>query len=142
MAKKFICTKDFFTGTTDELVCEFDAYNNYEILTEFYDNVPECCSFPKEVYFEDGPNDDWEDFVIWKDGKIASRAGIWKYSDEAWEVAGVITRPEYRQKGYSSRIVRHCIAKILEQGRIATCTTGEDNIAMIKTAIKAGFKIR
>ena len=138
----FVCTKETFAGTVDASVSEFDACENYDLLTRFYDSCPECQSFPKEEYFAGGWYDSWVDYVIWEDGKIAARAGIWKVNDEAWEVAGVITRPEYRQKGYSVRIVRHCIAKIVEQGRTAILSTAETNFPMIGAAQKAGFKIQ
>lgn len=138
----FICTQETFAGTTDPSASEFDAYENYDALAAFYDSCPECESFPKEEYFSGDWYDNWVDYVIWEDGRIAARAGIWKVSDEQWEVAGVITRPEYRQRGYSVRIVRHCIAKILEQGRMAILSTAETNYPMIGAARKAGFRKR
>ena len=138
----FTCEKKGFNGTLDPAVVEFDAFGNYEILTQFYDSCPECESFPKEEYFGGGWYDKWVDYVIWEDGRLAARAGIWKENDQKWEVAGVITRPEYRQKGYSVRIVRHCIAKILEQGRTAILSTAETNYPMIGAATKAGFQMR
>lgn len=94
----FICTKDTFSGALDESLEIFDAYENYELITAFYDSCPECQSFPKEEYFGGNWYNNWEDYVIWMDGRIAARAGIWKVDDEKWEVAGVITRPEYRKK--------------------------------------------
>ena len=135
----FICTKDSAIGTFDESVELFDAYKNYELITEFYDSCPECQSFPKEEYFNGNWYDNWEDYVIWEKGKIAARAGIWKPSEDKWEVAGVITRPEYRQKGYSVRVVSHCIARILEQGKDAILSTAETNYSMIAVAKKTGF---
>lgn len=138
----FICTKDTFNGALDESVVSFDAYNNYELITAFYDSCPECQSFPKEEYFEGNWYNNWEDYVIWEDGIIAARAAIWKDNEEQWEVAGVITRPEYRKKGYSVRLVSHCIAKILEQGKIAILSTAETNYSMIGAAKKAGFELQ
>ncbi|MBE5776503.1 MAG: GNAT family N-acetyltransferase [Clostridiales bacterium] len=135
----FICTKETFTGTLDASAVPFDAYENYELITAFYDSCPECQSFPKEEYFDGDWYANWEDYVIWEDGRIAARAGIWKVSEVQWEVAGVITRPEYRNKGYSARLVAHCIAKILEQGKMAILSTAETNISMIRAAKKAGF---
>ena len=135
----FTCTKDTFSGSFDESVVPFDAFENYELITALYDSCPECQSFPKEEYFDGGWYDNWEDYVIWADGRIAARAGIWKSNEERWEVAGVITHPEYRHKGYSVRVVSHCIAKILEQGKTAILSTAETNYSMIRTAEKAGF---
>lgn len=138
----FVCTKDMFSGSLDPFIVEFDAYENYDIITELYDSCPECQSFPKEEYFEGNWYDKWVDYVIWEDGRIAARAGIWKLNEEEWEVAGVITRPEYRLQGYSVRMVSHCISKILEQGKTAILSTAETNYPMIGAAKKAGFIIR
>ena len=138
----FICTKELFRGKTDESVSVFDAYETYEQLTEFYDSCPECESFSKEEYFSGGWYDNWTDYVIREDGRIAARAGIWRSSEAEWEVAGVITRPEYRGRGYSARLAAHCIAVIVEQGRTAILSTAETNYPMIAAAKRAGFVLR
>ena len=138
----FICTKDTFSGTFDKTVLPFDAYENYDLITSFYNSCPECQSFPKDVYFEGDWYADWEDYVIWEDGRIAARAGIWKKDRMYWEVAGVITRPEYRNKGYSVSMISYCIARILEQGKIAVLSTAQTNLAMIHAAKKAGFVLQ
>jgi len=70
---------------------------------------------------------------------IAARAGIWKENDAAWEVAGVIVRPEYRGRGYAQRLVRYCIGVIHANGRDAILVTHESNKAMINAALRAGF---
>lgn len=135
----FICTEDTLQGGTDPQAAEFDAFGQYEKIVEFYDSCPECASFPKEEYFAGDWYANWIDYVIWEDGRIAARAGIWKYSEEQWEVAGVITRPEYRGRGYSARLVAHCATKILQAGKRAYLTTAETNTPMIAAAKKAGF---
>ena len=137
----FICTKDNTTGHLDPSVVPFDAFNNYEAITAFYDSCPECQSFPKEEYFQGDWYNQWEDHVIWDQGRIVARAGIWKVSQQEWEVAGVITLPEYRKKGYSTRILSHCIYLILLQGKNAILSTAETNISMITAAKKAGFML-
>ena len=135
----FICTKLDKRMGADDLVRAFDAWENYDELCAFYDSCPECQSFPKEEYFNGDWYDNWEDYVIWEDDIIAARAGIWKIDNKVWEVAGVITRPEYRQKGYSARLVSYCVSKILEQGKTAILSTAETNYAMIRVAKKVGF---
>ena len=135
----FICTKDTFIGTLDASVESFNAYENYGLIAAFYDSCPECQSFPKEEYFDGDWYKNWEDYVIWEDSRIAARAGIRKINDKTWEVAGVITRPEYRQKGYSERLVSYCLSKIFEQGKVAILSTAETNYAMIRVAKKVGF---
>ena len=135
----FICTKDTFNGVLDKSVILFDAFSNYETITAFYDSCPECQSFPKEEYFNGDWYDNWEDYIIWEDNRIAARAGIWKKDENNWEVAGVITHPKYRNRRYSEIVVSHCIAKILEQGKVAILSTAETNYAMIRVAKKVGF---
>ena len=135
----FICPKNTVVSAEDPLVSTFDAWENYDILCDFYDSCPECQSFPKEEYFAEGSQEKWTDYVIFENGVIAARAGIWRCDDEQWEVAGVITRPEYRGRGYAQRLVRHCIGVIHANGRDAILTTHETNQAMIAAAIKAGF---
>ena len=138
----FVCTKELFHGNADDSISEFDVYANYDAITDFYDSCPECESFPKEEYFSGDWYKNWVDCVIWEDSRIAARAGIWRCSETEWEVAGVITRPEYRGRGYSARLVAHCIAVIVEQGRNAILSTAETNLPMISAATRAGFVLR
>ena len=138
---KFICAKDDFTGMADMRVELFDAFENYDMLNEFFGKHDKNLMEDKNIYFEGYDFKAWDDYVIIEQGEIISRAGIWKVNNTHWEVAGVSTLPEYRRQGYGEAVVRSCIAKILESGKIATCTTKTTNIAMINTALKAGFRI-
>lgn len=138
---KFICTKDDFKGEADVRVRIFDAFENYDMLNEFFGKHDKKLMEDKATYFEGYDFQAWDDYVIMENGEIISRAGIWKMNDSEWEVAGVSTLPEHRKKGYGEAVVRSCIAKILEEGKVATCTTKTTNTAMINTALKAGFKI-
>lgn len=80
--------------------------------------------------------------MIWEDGVIAARAGLWKGNDAAWEVADVIVRPKYRGRGYAKRLLGHCIGIIHANGKNAILSTHETNKAMIAAALAAGFEIR
>ena len=73
-------------------------------------------------------------------GQIISIAAVCYLSDEAWEVAAVSTLKSYRRKGYSKRVLSFITAYILETGRLATCSTNEDNVAMIAAAKSIGFQ--
>lgn len=138
---KFICAKADFTGGADVRVRIFDAFENYDMLNEFFGKHDKKLMEDKATYFDGYDFKAWDDYVIIENGKIISRAGIWKVNDSCWEVAGVSTLPEYRRRGYGEAVVRSCIAKILEEGKVATCTTKTTNTAMINTALKAGFRI-
>lgn len=138
---KFICTKDMFSGNADERVVRFDAFENYDMLNEFFGKHDKKLMEDKATYFDGYDFEAWDDYVIIENGEIIARAGIWKVNDKCWEVAGVSTLPEYRRNGYGEAVVRSVIGKILKEGKIATCTTKTTNTPMINTALKAGFKI-
>lgn len=140
MLVNFKCVKDSFKGTFSDSVSEFDAHEKFEQLIEFFCSFDKKLRFTKEEYFRDAvPDDVWDDYVIWVDQKIVSRAAVWKYSPTAWEVAAVATLPEYRGKGYSEMLVAHCTATILSNGMVATCTTDGANTAMRRVLEKVGF---
>ncbi len=79
--------------------------------------------------------------AIVEDCRIISCAAVWRYSEEAWEVAAVITREGYRRRGYSKRMAAFVTRHILQNGRRATCTTNDDNAAMLATAKSVGFRV-
>ncbi|HEY3289962.1 MAG TPA: GNAT family N-acetyltransferase [Anaerolineae bacterium] len=74
-------------------------------------------------------------------GKVISLAAEWRYFESAWEVAAVVTREGYRRRGYSKRVVAFVTAHILQNGRRPTCTTRDDNTAMLATAKSVGFTV-
>ena len=74
-------------------------------------------------------------------GRIISMAAIWRYSDLAWELAAVSTRPEFRRQGCGQSVASFVTAAILDQGRRATCLTAVDNVAMQRTAQSVGFYV-
>jgi predicted GNAT family acetyltransferase len=80
-------------------------------------------------------------YAIVEGDEIASIAAEWRYSDEAWDVAAIVTAPAYRRQGYAKSVVSFVTGQILEAGRVATCTTQHDNIAMIRTAESVGFQV-
>ena len=135
----FTCTKEDFAGSFDSRVTEFDAWENYDLLNEFFGAHDASLMCSKEEYFDGFDTSTWTDYVIIEDGAIVSRAAIWKRSDDVWEVAGVSTRPDRRSEGYGAAVVKSCIAKIVENDKTAACTTRPNNIAMINTALQAGF---
>lgn len=88
---KFICTDENLKNCTSNTVTKFDAYENYAMLNEFFGMHDKSLMCAKEEYFKDFDYNAWTDYVIIEDGKIISRAGIWKRNDSEWEVAGVST---------------------------------------------------
>lgn len=70
---------------------------------------------------------------------ILAIAAVWRCSDSAWEVAAVSTREGFRQRGLAKSVVSFATRHILEAGKLATCTTGEENLAMRKTVEAVGY---
>ena len=63
-------------------------------------------------------------------------AAEWRYADDAWEAAAVSTLESHRRRGYGKRVVAFVTAHILASGRLATCHTAPDNLAMLRTALR------
>jgi RimJ/RimL family protein N-acetyltransferase len=72
--------------------------------------------------------------------QIQAMAAIWRYSQAAWEVASVYTRPEARGRGYAQAVVSFVTAAMLEAGKRATCSAGSDNPAMQRVVEHVGFQ--
>jgi predicted GNAT family acetyltransferase len=79
--------------------------------------------------------------AIVEDGKIIACTAVWRYSEQSWEVAAVMTREGYRRHGYAKQVVAFVTAYILQQGHRPTCTTQDDNVAMLATARSVGFQV-
>ena len=73
-------------------------------------------------------------------GQLQAMAAVWRYSEAAWEVASVYTRPEARGRGYAQAVVAFATAAILRAGKRATCSTACDNVAMQRVAERVGFR--
>jgi predicted GNAT family acetyltransferase len=73
--------------------------------------------------------------------RMISCAAVWRYSPQCWEVAAVSTLPDFHRQGYSKRVVSFVTEYILNSGKVATCSTDDDNLAMIATARSVGFQV-
>jgi RimJ/RimL family protein N-acetyltransferase len=73
-------------------------------------------------------------------GQLHAIAAVWRYSEDAWEVASVYTRPEARGRGYAQAVVSLVTAAILSAGKRATCSAASDNPAMQRVAERVGFQ--
>jgi GNAT superfamily N-acetyltransferase len=80
--------------------------------------------------------------ALLKDGHCLAMAGLWAWSDEAWEVIAVGVSPDHRCRGLGKGIVSFVTEEILSHGRVATITTREDNAAMLRVIECLGFQPR
>ena len=77
---------------------------------------------------------------LFRDGKMLARAAVERYSETHWETGDVRTCRKVRSKGYAKQVSYFVTQYILENQRIATGHTEEDNIAMQHVFISLGFK--
>lgn len=84
---------------------------------------------------------DYQYAVIMEGDKPVTCAGVWRFSDTAWEMVAVSTLTPYRKRGYAKQAVSFVTAYILGANRLATCGTNDENTAMIATAKSVGFQI-
>ena len=71
--------------------------------------------------------------------KIVSSAGVWRFSENWWDIVAAGTLKNYRRRGFSKSIVAFITSYVHKSGRLATGTTRDDNLAAITTAKSVGF---
>ena len=100
--------------------------------------------YPERVF----PIEDWLNWEkqgtpycgLIKDGKMVARAAAEKYLVDTWETADVRVWVDERGNGYAKQICYFVTKFILENKKIATCRTEEDNVAMKKVIKALGFQ--
>jgi predicted GNAT family acetyltransferase len=135
---EYVCTKETFKPDTRHLVRWLDVEQDYALVR----------TFMRVFSSDDLSRDEWRSYqdmgytyaAVIEDDAIVSWGAVWTYSDEAWEVATPTTRPDARGKGYATSVVSFMTQHILDSGRLATCSTRVDNIAMQRTAERVGFQ--
>ena len=71
---------------------------------------------------------------------LLALAAEFRFSDQAWMLAAVRTALAHRRQGYGLQVCAFITAHILANGRLATCETAEDNLAMLATAHRLGYR--
>ena len=137
------------TPTFVSLVCTPESYRNVEFsgvrwLDRDADyHLAEALWSPEAPLsrriWEDAHQDGYRYCGFVAGGQVVAIAAEWRYSDEAWETAAVRTPEGFRRQGYGKRVVTFVTSHILASGRVATCHTAFDNVAMIRTAVSVGF---
>jgi RimJ/RimL family protein N-acetyltransferase len=130
-----ICTSTTYRASDTSGVRWLDRDADYELVRAMW---------PSEIPLLRG---DWEEAhdagyrycALLEEDRIVSIAAEWRYSDNAWETAAVRTLASCRRQGYGKRVVAFVTAHILTSGRVATCHTASDNVAMIRAALSVGY---
>src|ERR671922_2897195 len=132
---EYECTRQTFRLWPFSAVRWLDWDTDYSLAQSMW---PESLPLTQEIW-QQARREKYTYCAVIEGNQIQSMAAVWKYSDTAWEVAAVGTRPAMRRRGYAKAVVSFVTAYILDAGRLATCSTASDNIAMQRTAESIGF---
>ncbi|MBC8063547.1 MAG: GNAT family N-acetyltransferase [Chlorobia bacterium] len=94
------------------------------------------------AYFRQGTAELGDYFGFIQDGKLWAMAGIRMAFEGHQEISAVCTHPDHRGKGYASRLTRHLIHHIENQGDAAFLHTESDNISARRIYDFLGFSLR
>ncbi|MCL2532208.1 MAG: GNAT family N-acetyltransferase [Oscillospiraceae bacterium] len=77
--------------------------------------------------------------LLYIDGVPVARGAVERYSENTWEAADIRVARKYRGKGLAKEMLRFLSQHIIAYGKIATCRTQEDNVAMQKIIHAVGY---
>jgi len=77
--------------------------------------------------------------ALFSNDRILAMAAVEKYSERKWETGCVRVSRFERNKGYAKQICYFVTKYTLDNGRISTCCTEDDNIPMQKVIQALGF---
>ncbi|MEY2469433.1 MAG: FR47-like protein, partial [Actinomycetota bacterium] len=120
----YVCTADAFKPAPWDEVMWLDVVRDFALLAAFHARNPDGGPFTDESALN-WRDSGFSDAGIVQDGVLVARAARWAYSDEAWELAGVITLPERRGEGLGRSACSFITESIVTAGRTATCHTGK-----------------
>lgn len=117
-------------------------------LNLFNKHLKLCKPWYQRIFFKGMSETDWENlseegieyYLLFTDDKPVARCAIEKYSDTAWEAADVKTVTKYRNRGLSKELVSFVTRKILEENKVATCSTMPNNSPMLNVIRSLGFQ--
>lgn len=130
------CTREDFRPAIMHPVRWLDWEQDLEMARELWGMEPE----PFRGMWNEAREQGYQYCAVIEEGKIIARAAVWRYSDTAWELAAVFVREDHQRRGYGKSVCSCATATILDAGRIATCHTRTDNLAMRRTAESIGFQ--
>ncbi len=130
---EYECTPSTFQPVQHLPVRWLEWEQDYPLVQEFWpEQTPEG--------WQEARKEGFQYCAVIEQNQLQAMAAVWRYSEAAWEVASVYTRPEARGRGYAQAVVSFVTAAILNAGRRATCSAAADNPAMQRVAEKVGFK--
>lgn len=133
---RFTCDRGTFLGGESAAVRWLDWDADYEMAQQFW---PPGIPLTRQVW-EEAWDAGYRYCAVVEGKRIVALAAEYRFSDEAWMLAGVRTAEPHRRRGLGKQVCAFAVAHILGSGRLATCETREDNLAMMRTAESIGFR--
>jgi predicted GNAT family acetyltransferase len=134
----FSCTRQNFLPVSSDNVRWLDQVATFPLAQAYWNEMGQSLT---QKTWDMAHQFGYSYAAIVEELRGVSIAAVWRYSPDCWEVAAVSTLPGLRRRGYSKRVVAFVTSYILESGRLATCCTDDDNMAMIATARSVGFQV-
>lgn len=135
---RFTCSQKDFIPVACHPVRWLDLESDYKLAEAYWGAYGQALS---DDQWQKAHGFGYQYAAILEAGRIVSSAGVWRFSEDCWEVAAVSTLEDFRRRGYARQAVAFVTRYILEAGKLATCSTGEANSAMIATAKSVGFRL-
>ncbi|MEM3010238.1 MAG: GNAT family N-acetyltransferase [Candidatus Bathyarchaeia archaeon] len=79
-------------------------------------------------------------YGIFAEKKLVSTARAWLQLPEVWLIGGVLTHPDYRNRGYATEVVSALTAEALDSAKAAVLFVRSDNEAAKRVYLKIGYK--
>jgi ribosomal protein S18 acetylase RimI-like enzyme len=86
-------------------------------------------------YFRNGAK--W--FGIEENGELASACFVFENYQQIWEIAGVYTEPDYRQRGLAKRVVEAALGYLAQSGLVPRYQARWDNYPSLSLARACGL---
>ncbi len=136
---KMICTPQTFIPQPWHAVRWLSEESDYELAADFWLRVGSPLA--RETWQQAIQQYQFRYAGAFYENTLLAIASLIPYSPVAWELGAVGTDEPYRRQGYGKQVTALVTAAILVEVPIATCTTDDNNEAMIRTALSIRYRI-
>lgn len=109
---------------------------------EHLDRMLELTALVYPAYFRPGTARLGHYVGLFEGDRLAAMAGIRMAMEGFQELSAICTHPDFRGRGFASRLTEHLVAHVEAQGEVAFLHTESDNEAAQRVYEKLGFALR
>ena len=136
---KMICTPQTFIAQPSNAVHWLREESDFDLVADFWFRVGSPLA--RETWQQAIRQYRFRYAGVIHENILLAIASLIPYSPVAWELGAVGTDEPYRLQGYGKQVTAFVTAGILAEVPIATCTTDDNNEAMIQTALSIGYRM-